>query len=108
LYGVMLYQVTQRTREIGIRMALGAQRREVTRMFVTHGLGLTAVGIACGLAAAVALTRVMGSLLFDVSPLDPATYLSVCAGLTSAAVLASYVPALRATLVNPVSALRAD
>jgi predicted permease len=108
IYGVISYSVSQRTREIGIRMALGARRQEVTRMFVRHGLGLTAIGIACGLAAALALARVMGSLLFEVSPIDPMTYIAVCAGLTLAALLASYLPALRATLVNPVTALRAE
>jgi predicted permease len=108
IYGVISYSVSQRTREIGIRMALGAQRQEVTRMFVRYGVGLTAIGIACGLAAAVALARVMGSLLFEVSPIDPTTYLAVCLGLAAAAVLASYLPALRATLVNPVAALRAE
>ena len=74
IYGVISYSVSQRTREIGIRMALGAQRQEVTRMFVRYGLGLAAIGIACGLAAAVAFTRLMGSLLFEVSALDPLTY----------------------------------
>jgi len=108
IYGVISYSVSQRTREIGIRMALGAQRPEVTRMFIRHGLGLTAIGIAFGLAAAFALARVMGSLLFEVSPIDPMTYVAVCAGLTVAALLASYLPALRATLVNPVTALRAE
>ena len=108
IYGVIAYSVSQRTREIGIRMALGARRQEVTRMFVRHGLGLTAIGIACGLAAALALARVMRSLLFQVSPIDPMTYIAVCAGLTLAAFLASYLPALRATLVNPVTALRAE
>jgi ABC-type antimicrobial peptide transport system permease subunit len=108
IYGVMSYAVSQRTREIGIRMALGAQRHEVTRMFVRHGLALTALGIACGLGAAVALTRLMASLLFEVSPVDPLTYAAVCASLATAALLATYLPALRATLVNPVSALRAE
>ena len=108
IYGVISYSVSQRTREIGIRMALGARRQEVTRMFVSHGLGLTAIGIACGLAAALALARLMGSLLFEVSPIDPMTYIAVCGGLTVAAFLASYLPALRATLVNPVTALRAE
>jgi len=89
-------------------MALGAQRGEVTRMFVRYGLGLAGIGIACGLAAAITLTRLMGSLLFEVSPIDPFTYVAVCASLVSAAVLASYIPALRATLVNPVTALRAE
>jgi len=108
IYGVISYSVSQRTREVGIRMALGAQRGEVTRMFVRYGLGLAAIGIACGLAAALTLTRLMGSLLFEVSPIDPFTYVAVCASLVSAAVLASYIPALRATLVNPVTALRAE
>jgi putative ABC transport system permease protein len=108
IYGVISYSVSQRTREIGIRMALGAQRTDVTRMFVRYGLGLAAIGIACGLAAAVALTRLMTSLLFEVSPIDPLTYVAVCVSLTAAAVLASYLPALRATAVNPVTALRAE
>jgi predicted permease len=108
IYGVISYSVSQRTREISIRMALGAQRQEVTRMFVRYGLGLAAIGIACGLAAAVTLTRLMGSLLFEVSPIDPLTYAAVCVSLTAAAVLASYLPALRATMVNPVTALRAE
>jgi ABC-type antimicrobial peptide transport system permease subunit len=108
IYGVISYSVSQRTREIGIRMALGAQRQTVTRMFVRYGLGLAAIGIGCGLAVALALTRLMGSLLFEVSPIDPLTYAAVCASLTAAAVLASYVPALRATMVNPVTALRAE
>ena len=108
IYGVMSYAVSQRTREIGIRMALGAQRQEVTRLFLRHGLALTAIGIACGLGAAVALTRLMASLLFEVSPVDPLTYAVVCASLAAAALTATYLPALRATLVNPVTALRAE
>src|SRR3954469_24018562 len=108
IYGVISYSVSQRTREIGIRMALGAQQTMVTRMFVGYGLRLAAVGIACGLIAAVTLGRVMASLLFETSPLDPATYAAVCLSLVAAAMLASYVPALRATTVNPVTALRAE
>ncbi|HEY2150122.1 MAG TPA: ABC transporter permease [Vicinamibacterales bacterium] len=108
IYGVISYSVSQRTREIGIRMALGAQRREVTGLFVRHGLRLVAVGIVSGLAAALALTRLMRSLLFEVNPVDPITYVGVCLSLAAAAVLASYIPALRATSVNPVTALRAD
>ncbi|HZP49206.1 MAG TPA: ABC transporter permease [Vicinamibacterales bacterium] len=108
LYGVISYAVSQRTREIGIRMALGARAGEVTRMFVDQGLRLAAVGILLGLAAAVALTRLMGSLLFDVNPVDPLTYAGVAVGLASAAVLASYVPALRAATVDPADALRAE
>ena len=108
IYGVISYSVSQRTREIGIRMALGAQRLEITRMFVRYGLGLAAIGIACGLVVAIALGRVMTSLLFETSPMDPLTYLAVCLSLAAAAVIASYVPALRATGVNPVTALRAE
>jgi ABC-type antimicrobial peptide transport system permease subunit len=108
IYGVISYSVSQRTREVGIRMALGARRHEVTRMFVRYALGLAAIGIACGLAVAVALTRLMGTMLFEVSPIDPITYAAVCAGLVGAAMLASYIPSLRATLVNPVTALRAE
>src|SRR5207244_1737496 len=108
IYGVISYSVSQRTREIGIRMALGAQRSEVTRMFVRYGATLAAIGIVFGLAAAFALSRAMGSLLFQVSAMDPLTYAAVGATLAAAALVASYVPALRATLVNPVSALRAE
>jgi predicted permease len=108
IYGVISYSVSQRTREIGIRMALGAQRAEVTRMFVRYGLSLAAIGIVCGLVTAVALARLMASLLFEVSPIDPPTYAFVCLSLAAAAMLASYVPALRATGVNPVTALRAE
>ncbi len=109
IYGVISYSVSQRTREIGIRMALGAQRAEVTRMFVRYGLRLAAIGIVCGLVAAVALARVMASLLFEVSPMDP---LDLRRGLRSAwppprCWPATY-PALRATGVNPVTALRAE
>ena len=108
IYGVMSYSVSQRKREIGIRVALGAQSGEVVRMFVSHGARLAAVGIACGLLAAAGLTRFMSTLLFDVKPTDPMTYVLVCGGLVGAAVIASYVPALRATSVDPVEALRAE
>ena len=108
IYGVLSYSVSQRTREIGIRMALGAQQREVTNMFVRYGLRLAAIGIGCGLASALVLMRLLRSLLFEVSPSDPLTYVSVCLGLGAAALLASYVPALRATSVNPINSLRAE
>jgi putative ABC transport system permease protein len=108
LYGVVSYSVSQRTREIGIRMALGARYDEVTRLFVRHGLSLAAIGIACGLAASLALARLMSSLLFDVSATDWVTYAAVSIGLAAAAVLASYVPARRATHIDPVHALRAE
>ena len=108
IYGVISYAVSQRTREIGIRMALGARRAEVTRMFVGQGLRLASVGMVIGIGAAFALTRLMASLLFDVSAADPATYASVSLGLVSAAVLASYLPALRAATIDPADALRAE
>jgi predicted permease len=108
IYGVISYAVSQRAREIGIRMALGARRAEVTRMFVGQGLRLASVGMVIGIGAAFALTRLMASLLFDVSAADPATYASVSLGLVSAAVLASYLPALRAATIDPADALRAE
>jgi putative ABC transport system permease protein len=108
IYGVISYSVLQRTREIGIRLALGARNDEVTGMFVRHGARLAAIGIACGLGVALALSRLMSSMLFDVSPLDPPTYVGVSLGLAAAAMVASYVPALRATSVDPVEALRAE
>jgi predicted permease len=108
LYGVISYSVSQRSREIGIRIALGAQSGAVTRMFVRHGLALAAIGVAIGLAVALSVTRLMSSLLFDVSPIDPLTYLLVSLALIAATLLASYVPALRATTVDPITALRAE
>jgi ABC-type antimicrobial peptide transport system permease subunit len=108
IYGVISYSVSQRRREIGIRMALGSPRKEVTRLFLRDGLRLSAIGAACGLAAAAACTRLMVSLLFHVSPLDPLTYLGVAAVLIAAAALASFLPALRASSVDPTEALRAE
>jgi predicted permease len=108
IYGVISYSVSQRTREIGIRIALGAQAGTVTRLFVTHGLMLAAVGVAIGLAAAFGVMRVMSSLLFEVSPVDPLTYAMVSLTLIAATVLASYLPALRATAVDPIEALRSE
>ncbi|MBV8864670.1 MAG: FtsX-like permease family protein [Acidobacteriaceae bacterium] len=108
VYGVISYSVSQRRREIGIRVALGARRRELTRMFVAHGFVLALIGVACGLAGAVAVTRVLVSLLFNVNPLDPLTYAAVSFGLIVAASLASYIPTLRAMGVDPVAALRAE
>jgi predicted permease len=108
IYGVISYSVSQRTREIGIRMALGSPQKDVTRLFLWHGLRLSAIGVVCGLAGAVASTRLMSSLLFQVSPLDPATYAGVACVLVAAAALASYLPALRATGIDPMDALRAE
>ncbi|MBI4907356.1 MAG: ABC transporter permease [Acidobacteria bacterium] len=108
LYGVISYVVSQRRREIGIRLALGAQHGELERMFVRYGLSLAGIGVAIGLAAAAGLTRLMSSLLFGISPLDPLTYVAVPVVLVAAAVLASYLPARRAALVDPVDALKAE
>ena len=108
LYGVIAYSVSQRTREIGIRMALGAQSKVLTNMFVRHGLILTGVGVACGLVAALILMRFMASILFGVNPIDPLTYIAVSAGLAVTAFLASYLPSRRAAAVDPVGALRAE
>ncbi|MGB7173002.1 MAG: FtsX-like permease family protein, partial [Candidatus Acidiferrales bacterium] len=108
LYGVIAYSVSQRTREIGIRMALGAQQKGLIAMFVRQGLLLTGVGVACGLVAAFAAMRLMSSLLFHVSPADPVTYGGVTVGLVATAFLASYLPSRRAANVNPVEALRAE
>jgi putative ABC transport system permease protein len=108
IYGVIAYVVSQRTREIGIRTALGAQPAGLLGMFVRQGLFLAGVGAALGLVAAAGLTRLMSSLLFGVSALDPVTYAAVSALLILAAVLASYLPARRAIAVDPVLALRAE
>jgi predicted permease len=108
IYGVVSYSVSQRNREIGIRLALGAALGEVVRLFVRNGLAVSGVGVTCGLAAAFALTRLMKSLLFEVSPADPLTYIVASVGLILAAALASYLPARRATRVDPVEALRAE
>jgi predicted permease len=108
LYGVIAYSVSQRTREIGIRMALGAQSQTLTRMFVRHGFVLTLVGVVFGLASAAILMRLMSSLLFNVRPVDPVTYSAVSAGLIATALLASYLPSRRAATVDPVDALRAE
>jgi predicted permease len=106
IYGVISYSVSQRTREIGIRMALGAREQNVSRMFVSHGLRLVAIGIAIGVGAAAGLTRLLRTLLFEVSSLDPLTFTAVSIGLVVVALLASYLPARRATAVDPVQALK--
>jgi ABC-type antimicrobial peptide transport system permease subunit len=108
IYAVIAYAVAQRTREIGIRVALGAQHGEVRRMFVRYGLVLASVGVAIGLGVAASLTRFMTSLLFEVSPLDPITYVAVSMVLITTALLAAYLPARRASLVDPTVSLRAQ
>jgi putative ABC transport system permease protein len=106
IYGVISYGVSQRTREIGVRLAMGAQQNDVVRMVLADGLKLATAGVGIGVFGAFALTRVMASLLYEVSPADPATFVGVPVLLALAAVAASYVPALRATRVDPVLALR--
>jgi len=108
MYGAISYGISQRTREIGVRIALGAQSRQVQRMFMKQGLLLTASGVAIGLAAAAALTRWMSSLLFEVSPLDPLTYAAVSVVLVLATAIATYLPSRRATHVDPIDSLRAE
>jgi predicted permease len=108
IYGVISYSVSQRTRELGIRIALGAGNAEVRAMVVGQGLLLAAIGIGIGLAAAAAVTRIMSSLLFQTSPVDPLTYAVAAAGLLASAALASYLPAHRASSINPVEALRME
>jgi len=108
IYGVISYSVSQRTREIGIRLALGAQKASLRWMFVRSALALTGAGIAIGLAAAAMLTQLMKTLLFGIRPLDPVTFAAVPLVLVAAAVLASYLPTARAAAVNPVDALKAE
>jgi len=108
IYGVMSYSVAQQTREIGIRMALGAQRSDVLKMTVIQGLKLVGLGLIIGLGAAFVLTRVMATLLFGISATDPLTFISISFVLLAVALLASYIPALRATRVDPMIALRAQ
>ena len=108
LYSVIAYSVAQRTHEIGIRMALGARSGDVLRMVVGEGLGLAAVGTVIGLGLALALTRLLRSLLFEVKPGDPMTLAAVVLGLLAVSLLASYIPARRAASVDPMVALRHD
>jgi len=108
VYGVMAYVVSQRTREIGVRLALGAERQDVVWMVVRHGVVLAGIGIAIGLAGAAAGTRLMERLLFGVSATDPLTFLVAAVALGLASIAATCVPALRAARVAPVTALRCE
>jgi putative ABC transport system permease protein len=106
IYGVISYSVTQRIHEIGIRIALGAQPEEVFRLVTGEGLRLALIGVAAGFAASLALTRVLHSFLYEISAIDPITYVTVAALLVAVGLLASFLPARRATRVDPLVALR--
>jgi ABC-type antimicrobial peptide transport system permease subunit len=108
IYAVISYTVSQRTREIGIRLALGARQDSLKLMIVRSGLAWCGIGAAAGLVAAVLLSRLMSALLFGVNPIDPLTYTVVVAGLLAAAALASYVPARRVARINPIESLKAE
>ena len=107
-YGVVAHSVARRTQEIGIRMALGARPVDVLRMVLGQGARLALLGAALGVVCALALTRLMGSLLFDVSPTDPLTFLVTALALPAVAVFATFIPARRATRVDPMIALRCE
>ncbi|MCP5118619.1 MAG: FtsX-like permease family protein [bacterium] len=106
LYGVLAFAVSQRTQEIGVRLALGAETGQIVRMVSSQGLRITGIGLVIGLAGAIGVTRLLSSLLFDITPTDPVVFLSVSAVLTGVALLASLVPALRASRIHPATALR--
>jgi putative ABC transport system permease protein len=108
LYGILAYSVEQRVREIGVRVALGADKREIFRLIIGNGMRLALVGAAIGVLAALALTRLMVGMLSGLTSTDPLTYITVVGMLVISALLASYLPARRATRVDPIVALRAE
>ena len=108
IYGVIAYIVAQRRREVGIRMAFGAQSQSVQRIFVSRGLVLTGIGLGVGLIASALMMRLLSSLLFGVQPFDPLTYGAVIAGLGGVALLATWLPARQATRIDPMLALRSE
>jgi ABC-type antimicrobial peptide transport system permease subunit len=108
IYSLIAYSVAQRTREIGIRVALGADRAAVIRLIVGEGLTLAAIGLVAGVAGAMLLTRTLETLLYEVSPTDPVVLMMTCAGVLALAALASAVPAFRALRVDPAIALRSE
>ena len=106
IYGVISYIVSQRTRELGVRLALGADAASVRTLVLKQGLILAGSGVLIGLVAAIGLTRLMGALLYGVDPVDPATFGIVAVGLTAVSLLASYIPAAKASRIDPVEAIR--
>jgi putative ABC transport system permease protein len=108
LYGLVAHSVAERSHEIGVRMALGAERSAVVAMVIRHGMSMTIAGVVCGVAGAALLSRYLEGLVFGVDPLDPLTFAAVAAGLGVTALIACFVPARRGTLIPPAAALRSE